>query len=78
MTYMLKFLNNTNKKQIFKIYFITGGLTMRRDELLKEMFEVCSYLTNKHNELEAKYGNDLDFDNKDKACLRRIFRFKGE
>ena len=40
---------------------------MRRDELLKEMFEVCSYLTNKHNELEAKYGNDLDFDNKDDA-----------
>ena len=30
---------------------------MKREELLKDMYEVCSFLMKKHDELEAKYGS---------------------
>lgn len=37
---------------------------MTHEELLKEMYEVCSFLIKKHEELETKYGDCPDFENK--------------
>ena len=38
---------------------------MTREELLKEMYEVSSYLMKKHEELKEKYGDNPQFESRD-------------
>ena len=50
---------------------------MKREELLKDMYEVCSFLMKKHDELEAKYGSLPVFeDDEDRICEWAYGRLK--
>lgn len=43
---------------------------MTREDLLRDMYEVCSYLMKKHEELEMRYGDFPEFEEDDEGSYR--------